>query len=107
MNTDKPTEGENDPLTYSVIGCALEVHRALGPGLLESAYEKCLLHELELAKIPVKTQVSLPIYYKGVDIKCGYRADLLVEDFLVVELKAVDELSSLHEAQLLTYMRLA
>ena len=95
------------PLTRKVIGHAIEVHRELGPGLLESAYELCLAQELRLANIEFKQQMSLPIYFKGVDLECGYRLDFLVEDFLVVELKAVDSITGVHKAQILTYMKLA
>jgi len=97
----------NHPLSGKVIGCAIEVHRQLGPGLLESTYEKCLAHELRLAKIEFKSQTPIPVYYKGRNLDCGYRVDLLVEDFLVVKLKAVEQISRLHQAQLLTYMKLA
>jgi len=98
---------EFDELSNKVIGCALEVHRGLGPGLLESAYERCLVYELKCAQIPVKVQVPMPVEYKGELIECGYRLDLLVDDRLIVELKAVEAIHSIHQAQLLTYMRLA
>ena len=101
------TEGERDPLTAKVIGCAIEVHRTLGPGLLESAYEQCLAHELRLAQVPFRIQVPMPVEYKGVTLDCGYRIDLLVHEFLVVELKAVEQVLGIHQAQLLTYMKLA
>lgn len=103
------SERENlkDPLTHRVIGCALEVHRTLGPGLLESTYETCLVQELTQVGIVFRRQVALPIEYKTVLLDCGYRIDLLVEDSLIVELKSVDSLLKLHEAQLLTYMKLA
>lgn len=100
-------ESERDPLTAKVIGCAIEVHRSLGPGLLESAYEQCLARELKLADMPFRIQVPMPIVYKGVKLDCQYKIDLLIGEFLVVELKAVDQLSGVHEAQLLTYMKLA
>jgi GxxExxY protein len=90
-----------------VIGCALEVHRALGPGLLESAYEACVAHELEAAGIAFERQLALPVRYKGVEIDCGYRLDMLVEARLVLEAKSVSDLLPIHEAQILTYMRLA
>jgi GxxExxY protein len=92
--------------TEAVIGAAIEVHRHLGPGLLESAYEECLCHELKLRKIPFKRQVPLPINYKGIQLDCSYRIDLIVNEELVVELKAVDTLLPIHEAQVITYMRL-
>ena len=97
----------NDPFTQKVIGCAIEVHRELGPGLLESAYQLCLSHELTLNQIPHKLVESMPVYYKGIEIECGYRIDILVDDRLVLELKAVDKLSGIHRAQLLTYMKLS
>lgn len=103
----EPTEGERDPLTAKVIGCAIEVHRNLGPGLLESAYEQCLARELTLANMPCRAQVPMPIEYKGAKLDCQYKIDLLVGEFLVVELKAVEQLTGVHEAQLLTYMKLA
>jgi len=85
----------------------LEVHRALGPGLLESTYQKCLAHELELNHIDHKLEHPLPIEYKGVRLDFGYRVDLLVEDRLIVELKAVDAVKEIHKAQMLTYMKLS
>jgi len=98
---------EFDELSYRVIGCALEVHRALGPGLLESAYEQCLARELSLAGIPFELQVPLPVEYKGVRLDCGYRLDAVVDGRVVVELKAVEKIALIHVAQLLTYMKLA
>ena len=95
-----------DPLTAKVIGCAMEVHRALGPGLLESAYEHCLAHELGLTGMPFRRQVELPVRYKGEALDCGYRIDLLVDEQLVIELKSVDALLPIHQVQLLTYLRL-
>jgi GxxExxY protein len=92
--------------TEAVIGAAIEVHRHLGPGLLESAYEECLCHELKFRNIAFKRQVPLPVVYKGVRLDCGYRIDLLANDELVVELKTVDSLLPIHEAQVITYMRL-
>lgn len=96
-----------DELSNRVIGCALEVHRNLGPGLLESAYSQCLAHELALRQIPFKSERAIPVEYKGVKLDCGYPADLLVDAELLVELKSVEELLPIHEAQVLTYMRLA
>ena len=93
-------------LTGEVINAAIEVHRALVPGLLESAYEQCLCHELDLRKIPYKSQESLPIGYKGVKLDCGYRLDIVVADKLILEIKACDALLPIHEAQLLTYLKL-
>lgn len=92
--------------TEAVIGAAIEVHRHLGPGLLESAYEECLCQELKLRNIPFKRQVPLPINYKGLQLDCSYRIDLLVNDELVIELKAMDAILPIHEAQVITYMRL-
>lgn len=98
---------EFDPLSNRVIGCALEVHRTLGPGLLESAYEQCLAHELRRQGLAFACQEPLPIQYKGLRLEAGYRVDLLVENSLMVELKAVERLLPIHQAQLLTYMKLA
>ena len=95
-----------DNLTHEVIGAAIEVHKVLGPGLLESAYEECLCRELELRKIPHERQKDLPVEYKGVKLDCGYRLDILVQNTLIVELKACESLQPIHEAQLLTYLKL-
>ena len=94
-------------LSQQVIGCAIEVHRVLGPGLLESTYEHCLARELSLNNIEFITQHPLPVEYKGVRIDCGYRVDVLIANEIILELKTVHELMPIHEAQLLTYMRLA
>jgi GxxExxY protein len=96
-----------EKLTEEIIGSAIEVHRVLGPGLLESAYEECLCHELNLRRISFRRQVDLPVEYKGVKLDCKYRMDLVVEDAVVVEVKAVERLLPVHEAQLLTYLRLS
>lgn len=93
-------------ITETVIGAAIEVHRALGPGLLESAYEECLCRELALRNVPFDRQVELPVEYKGVRVGCAYRVDLLVARQVVVEVKAVEALLAVHQAQLLTYLRL-
>lgn len=93
-------------LTGTVIGGAIDVHRALGPGLLESAYQECLCHELRLRGVPFVRELALPIQYKGVTIDCGYRIDLLVESSLVVEIKSMSAIAPIHQAQLLTYMKL-
>jgi GxxExxY protein len=93
-------------LTQVIIGAAIEVHRALGPGLLESIYEECLCRELTLRHIPFERQKPLPIEYKGLKLECGYRLDLLVAGQVVVEIKAVENLLPIHEAQLLTYMKI-
>jgi GxxExxY protein len=103
----RENENEKDPRTSPIIGAAIEVHRHLGPGLLESAYEQCLCHELHLRGLSFRCQVDLPLSYKGIKLDCGYRIDLIVEDEIVVELKAVEKILPIHEAQLLTYMKLA
>ncbi|HEY9500100.1 MAG TPA: GxxExxY protein [Pyrinomonadaceae bacterium] len=92
-------------LTGKIIGLAIEIHRSLGPGLLESAYHQCLVRELELSDIPFKSKLPLPLVYKGIEVK-GYEVDLLVANTVVLELKSVAALAPVHEAQLLTYMRL-
>jgi GxxExxY protein len=94
-------------LSGRILGAAFKVHSALGPGLLESAYEACLCHELFKAGIPFQRQVHVPIQYDGVAIDCGFRLDLLVEDKAIVEIKSVERLLSLHECQLLTYLRVS
>ena len=93
-------------ITEAIIGAAIEVHRHLGPGLLESAYEECLCEELLLRKIPFKRQILLPVIYKKKKLDIGYRIDLLVNDEVVIELKTVEAILPIHEAQTLTYMRL-
>jgi GxxExxY protein len=94
-------------LTQAIIGAAIEVHRLLGPGLLESAYEECFCHELHLRKLNFERQRPIPVVYKTVKLQSGYRLDLLVEAKVIVELKSVDALGPLHEAIILTYMRLS
>jgi GxxExxY protein len=96
-----------DPLTERIIGLAIDVHRALGPGLLESAYEECLCFEMKQVGIAYARQVSLPIVYKGMRLDCGYRLDILVQRKLIIEVKSVERLLPIHEAQLLTYLRLS
>ncbi len=96
-----------EELSHKVIGCAIEVHRELGPGLLESTYEQCLAHELKSCNIDFSCQHPLPVAYKGVYLDCGYRIDILVENRLILELKSVEEIKEIHKAQLLTYMKLA
>src|SRR5579862_2756757 len=98
---------EEDPLSRKVIGCAIAVHRALGPGLLESAYEECLCFELQQAGLVHERQVPLPVVYKTVMLDCAYRIDLVVENSLLLELKAIDSLAPIHDAQVLTYLRLS
>ena len=93
-------------LTNKIFGAAIEVHKALGPGLLESAYEKCLMKEFELSNISFKSQIELPLEYKGIRVDAGYRIDLIVERKVIIELKAVESLIPVHEAQLLTYLKL-
>ena len=93
-------------LTREIIGSAIEVHRHLGPGLLESAYVRCLTRELSLKGIPFKREWPLPLTYKGIQLPCSYRLDLLVGDAVVVEIKAIETLTPIHEAQLLTYLKL-
>lgn len=93
-------------LTERIIGCAIEVHRELGPGLLESAYEAALSHELTIADVAFSRQLRVPVMYKGIDLNLQYRIDLLVEEMVVVELKAVEKINDVHKAQLLTYLRL-
>jgi GxxExxY protein len=97
---------EINQITGEVIGAAIEVHKHLGPGLFESAYETCLSHELDLRSIPYERQKPLPVAYKGLLLESGYRIDLLVREMVVVEIKAVDTILPIHEAQLLTYLRL-
>lgn len=94
-------------LTGKIIGAAIEVHKSLGPGLLESAYEECLCYELDTRKISYERQKSLPVVYKGVRLDCGYRLDIVVANKVIIEIKACDSLQPIHEAQLLTYLRLA
>lgn len=96
----------HENLTEQVIGAAIEVHRALGPGLLESAYEECLCHELRLRGLAFRRQVPLPVEFKGIHLDCGYRMDILVEDLVILELKCVEHVLPVHEAQLLTYLKM-
>jgi GxxExxY protein len=99
--------GGVNSITERIISSAIAVHKELGPGLLESAYEACLMHELLTNGVSVERQKELPVKYRGVQIDCGYRLDLLVEDQVVVELKSVDRLESIHEAQVLSYLKLS
>ena len=101
------TQEKRDPLTEKVIGCAIEVHRILGPGLLESAYQRCLALELHNQGLSFETEVPMPVRYKNEILDCGYRADMLVEKSLILELKAVETILPIHQAQLLTYMKLS
>lgn len=93
-------------LTSKIIGCAIEVHKLLGPGLLESAYQECLMYELIKSGLKVEKEISMPIIYKEIKLNQGYRIDLLIEDKVVLELKSVDEITDVHKSQLLTYLRL-
>ena len=97
----------HEQLTENIIGAAIEVHRALGPGLLENAYEECLCREFRLRNLAFRRQVDLPVTYKGVRLDCGYRIDVVVEETVVVELKSTEGISEVHSAQLLTYLKLA
>ena len=97
----------DNELTHGIIGAAIEVHRLLGPGLLESAYEECLARELTLRGLQFERQKPIPVVYKEVKLECGYRIDLLVESRIVVELKAIDALAPIHEAVILTYLKLS
>ena len=94
-----------DKLSNRVIGCAIEVHKQLGPGLLENTYKQCLAYELNKEKINFQLEVNLPVKYKDINISCGYRIDLLIEDKIIIELKCVDELHPIHEAQILNYLK--
>lgn len=97
----------HEKLTEAVIAAAIAVHRELGPGLLESVYQACLCYELETRGITFRCQVELPVVYRGTKLDCGFRIDLLVEETIVIELKAIQELAPVHEAQLLTYLKLS
>jgi len=104
----EPTEEQRyrDPRTSAIIGAAIEVHRHLGPGLLESAYEECLCYELHLRAVAFTRQVPLPVIYKGLALDCGYKIDLIVRDEVVMELKSIEKILPIHQAQLLTYLKL-
>ena len=93
-------------LTHEIIGAAIEVHRHLGPGLLESSYRECLCHELLIREVSFRREYGLPLQYKGIRLECGYRLDLLVGGLVVVEIKAVERIAPIHAAQLLTYLRI-
>ena len=98
---------DSHQLTHEIIGAAIEVHRLLGPALLESAYEECLCHELTLRKLGVQRQVPVPVVYKEVKLECGYRLDLVVKRKVILELKSIEAFSPVHEAIMLTYLRLS
>lgn len=106
QNETRSPERKSDPRTEGIIGAAIEVHRALGPGLLESVYEQCLCRELELRQTPFQRQRPVEVNYKGLVLDAGHRLDLLVENTVVVEIKAVETILPVHMAQLLTYMKL-
>jgi GxxExxY protein len=97
----------HEQLTEHIIGAAIEVHRELGPGLLESAYEQCFCHELHMRDLAFQCQLDLPVMYKGLKLDCGYRLDVVVDDSVVIELKSVEQILPIHQAQLLTYLRLS
>jgi GxxExxY protein len=107
IETHEPGDQPRDPRTSPILGAALEVHRHLGAGLLESAYEECLCHELWLRGLRFHRQVDVPVESKGLKLSCGYKIDLLVQDEVILELKAVEKLLPIHQAQLLTYLKLA
>ncbi len=96
---------EINQITEKIIGCAIEVHRCLGPGLLESAYEECLVFEMRNSGLIVEQQKPVPVVYKEIKLDCGYRIDILVENTVIIELKTVDAFNPVHEAQILTYMK--
>ncbi|MBL0309793.1 MAG: GxxExxY protein [Bacteroidetes bacterium] len=98
---------KTNDITYKIIGCAYKVHSALGPGLLESTYEVCLVHELVKEGLSVEQQKSLPVVYDGIKLEAGYRIDLLVENEIILELKSVDAIAEIHKAQILTYLKLS
>jgi len=98
---------ELDKITQSIIGAAIEVHKGLGPGLLESAYEACMMYELGVLGLKVESQKPLPLVYKRVRLDCGYRIDLLVEDKVIVEIKSVDQIMPIHHAQVISYLKLS
>ncbi len=103
----KSKESQLNDLSSKIIGAAIQVHSALGPGLLESTYETCLTYELRSQDIRAATQVALPVKYKGITLNAGYRVDLIIEDSVIVELKAVDSLTQIHTAQILAYLKLS
>ncbi|HEY8601805.1 MAG TPA: GxxExxY protein [Thermomicrobiales bacterium] len=100
-------DGNGDELTHQIIGAAIEVHKALGPGLLEAVYEACLAHELMLRGLSTERQKVLPVNYRGIELECGYRLDLVVENVVLVELKAVEKMNSLYDAQVISYLKLS
>ena len=107
MNTMKKRPRQFTQLSNKVIGCAIEVHRHLGPGLLESTYQRCLAHEPSINDIEFRVEHPLPVVYKDKQLDCGYRIDLLIENEIIVELKSVEKILPIHEAQLMSYLKLA
>ena len=105
--TEITEKKDNSTLTGKIIGAAIEVHRALGPGLLESAYEACLTYELRLRGLKVESQKPLPLIYKNVMLECGYRLDIVVENQVIIEIKTVNSIAPIHEAQLFSYLKLS
>lgn len=106
-STDHTEKEESNSLTGKIIGAAIEVHRTLGPGLLESTYEACLIYELRLRHLKVDQQKPIPVFYKDVYLECGYRLDLVVEDLVIVEIKSVNSIVPIHEGQLLSYLKMS
>jgi GxxExxY protein len=106
IETGTETKLRHESLTEQIIGAAIEVHKAIGPDLMESVYEECLCHELKLRSLSFERQLLVPVVYKGISIDCKYRLDLLVQGIVVLELKTVERVLPIHEAQLLTYLRL-
>src|SRR5688572_62166 len=106
MRDEESFRNRMNSITEKAIGCGIEVHRALGPGLLESAYEECLCYELSRAGLSFERQVPLPLTYKNVKLDCGYRMDVVIEGLVIIELKTVERLMPIHEAQLLSYLKL-
>jgi len=98
---------EINQITEKILGCAIEVHKRLGPGLLESAYEECLSYELKNIGLRIDRQVAVPVVYKDIKLECGYRIDILVENTVIIELKSIEAFAPVHEAQILTYMKFA
>jgi GxxExxY protein len=107
MKDMKNTSRQFSALSNRIIGCAIEVHRHLGPGLLESTYQQCLAHELRINGIELEIEHTLPVVYKDIRLDCGYRIDLLIENEIILELKSVEKIAPIHEAQLLSYLKLA
>ncbi|MCX6984628.1 MAG: GxxExxY protein [Lentisphaerae bacterium] len=106
LNEIKPIDKESDEIASQIVDSAFKVHKALGPGLLESVYEVCLYHELQKRGLKVKRQVNVPVVYDNIKFDAGFRLDLLVEDKVIVEIKAVDDMNPVFEAQILTYLKL-